>query len=62
MPNGDAVELSENDGEREVRVDGEPSDVEVPELVQLGEQVGADYCVEATRIDGDFWEVEVSAL
>ncbi len=62
LANGDAVELSENDGEREVRVDGEPSDAEVPELVQLGEQVGADYCVEATRIDGDFWEVEVSAL
>jgi hypothetical protein len=62
LDEGDAVELSQNDGEQEVRVDGEPSDAEVPELVQLGEQVGADYCVEAKRIDGDFWEVEVSAL
>ncbi len=62
LAEGDAVELSENDGEQEVRVDGEPSDASVPELLQLGEQVGADYCVEARRIDGDFWEVEVSAL
>jgi len=62
LADGDAVELSANDGEQEVRVDGEPSDAEVPELVRLGEQAGADYCVEAKRIDGDFWEVEVSAL
>jgi hypothetical protein len=62
LAEGDAVELSENDGEQEVRVDGEPSDAAVPELVQLGEQVGTDYCVEAQRIDGDFWEVRVSAL
>jgi hypothetical protein len=62
LAEGDAVELSQNDGEQEVRVDGEPSDAEVPELVQLGEQVSDDYCVEAKRIDGDFWEVEVSAL
>jgi len=62
LAEGDAVELSQNDGEQEVRVDGEPSDAQVPELVQLGEQVGDGYCVEAKRIDGDFWEVEVSAL
>jgi hypothetical protein len=59
---GDTVELTEHDGNREVRVDGEPSDAEVPELARLGERVGADYSVEATRIDGDFWEVRVSAL
>ena len=60
---GDAVELSVNDGTREVRVDGEPSDAEVPELVRVGEAVGGpNYCVEAKRIDGDFWGVEVSAL
>jgi len=62
LAEGDAVELSDNDGEQEVRVDGEPSDASVPERLQRGEQVGADYCVEARRIDGDFWEVEVSAL
>jgi hypothetical protein len=62
LPDGDKVELSENDGIRELRVDGDPSDAEIPELVQLGEQVGTNYCVEGKRIDGDFWEVRVSAL
>ncbi|MGZ4289862.1 MAG: hypothetical protein ACXVQZ_04510 [Gaiellaceae bacterium] len=62
LAEGDAVELTQNDGVRELRVDGEPSDAEIPELARLGEQVGVDYCVEARRIDGDFWEVEVSAL
>jgi hypothetical protein len=62
LAEGDSVELTENGGVRKVRVDDEPSDAEVPELVQLGEQVGADYSVEARRIDGDFWEVLVLAL
>jgi hypothetical protein len=62
LAEGDSVELSENDGDRELRVDGEPSDAEIPELTRLGEQTGPAYCVEAKRIDGDFWEVEVSAL
>ena len=62
LAEGDAIELTASDGYQEVRVDGEPSDAEVPELVQLGEQVGADYCVEAERIDGDFWEVKVTPL
>ena len=59
---GDAVELTMNDGTQELRVDGEPSNAEVPELVRLGERAGDNYCVEAKRIDGDFWDVEVSAL
>jgi hypothetical protein len=62
LAEGDTVELSENDGVRELRVDGEPSDAEIPELARLGEQVGSAYCVEGKRIDGDFWEVKVSAL
>jgi hypothetical protein len=63
LAEGDAVELSMNEGAQEVRVNGEPSDIRVPELVQLGEKLAGDnYCVEAKRIDGDFWEVEVSAL
>jgi hypothetical protein len=62
LADGDAIELTVNDGGREVRVDGKRSDAEVPELVELGERVGSDYCVEAERIDGDFWEVKVSPL
>jgi hypothetical protein len=62
LAEGDTVELSENDGEREVRVDIEPSDVEIPELARLGEQVGADYTIEAKRIDGDLWEIRATPL
>lgn len=62
LAEGDVIELLVNDGAEEVRVDGEPSDAQVPELMQFGEQKGANYCVEAKRIDGDFWEVMANAL
>lgn len=62
LPEGETIELTATGGDHEVRVDGEPSEAEVPELVELGEQAGADYCVEAERIEGDFWEVKVSPL
>ena len=63
FPDGDTLELSQSDGESELRVDGEPSHASVPvELQRLGERAGADFCVEANRIDGDSWEVRVSAL
>jgi hypothetical protein len=62
LAEGDAVEVIASDGAEEVRVDGEPSDAQVPELAQLGEQKGSSYCVEAKRIDGDFWEVMANAL
>jgi len=58
----DAIELSVNHGAQQVRVDGEPSDRQVPELEQLGEREGPNYCVEAGRIDGDFWEVKATVL
>ena len=48
---------------RELRVDGEQSDAAIPpELAELGEAAGADYFVEALRIDGDLWEVRVTAF
>jgi hypothetical protein len=63
LPEGDELELSHSWDDSELRVDGEPSHAPVPpELEQLGEQVGRDYCVAARRIDGDFWEVKVSPL
>jgi hypothetical protein len=62
LAEGDAIQLIANDGAQEVRVDGEPSDAQVPALVRLGERKGPSYCVEAERIDGDFWEVMVNAL
>lgn len=62
FPDADSVELSRKDSWDELRVDGEPSDVRIPELERLGEQVGRDFYVKAERIDGDSWEVRVSAL
>ena len=60
---GDKLELSRNGPEDELRVDGESSDAAVPpELEQLGEAAGDNFYVEATRIDGDLWEVRVTAL
>jgi len=59
---GDALVLSVRDGAAEVLVDGEPSDAQVPELDQLGQRKGSNYCVEADRIDGDVWEVRAFAF
>ena len=63
FPDGDKLELSRHGEDAELRVDGEPSDEPVPrELERVGEAVGADFYVEAERIDGDLWEVKVTAL
>jgi hypothetical protein len=60
---GATLELSRNGEDEELRVDGEPSDeVALPELEAVGAAVGESFYVEATRIDGDFWEVRVTAL
>ena len=62
-PDAEALELSQSDGVAELRVDGGPTDTPPPvELQRLGEREGADFCVEAQRIDGDYWEVKVSPL
>lgn len=62
FPDADSLELSRKDSWEETRVDGEQSDASIPELERLGERAGADFYVKAERIDGDFWEVRVSAL
>jgi hypothetical protein len=63
FPGADALELFQRDGAAQVSVNGAASDAAAPvELQRLGERVGADFCVEAKRIDGDYWEVEVSPL
>src|SRR5205085_7867233 len=60
FPDADALELSQSDGVAYLRADGEPSDATAPvELQRLGERTGGDFCVEAERIDGDYWEVKV---
>jgi hypothetical protein len=63
FPEGDKLELSHHDDSGELRVDGEASDAPVPpELERLAEASGDSYYVEAERIDGDLWEVRVTAL
>ena len=63
FPDGDKLELSHHDDSRELRVDGEPSDALVPpDLERLADTSGDSYYVEAERIDGDLWEVRVTAL
>ena len=54
---GDDVEVICRSGEISVTVDGEPSELRIPQLEQSGE-----YAAHATRIDGDFWEVEAHPL
>jgi hypothetical protein len=59
---GDEIELVENEGRTELRVDGEPWNQEIPELERAGETLGSDFVVQADRLDGDLWEIRASAL
>jgi hypothetical protein len=59
---GDEIELVENEGSTELRVDGEPWTQPIPELERAGETLGTDFVVQADRLDGDFWEIRASAL
>jgi hypothetical protein len=63
FPDGDKLEFSCHVDHGEFRVDGGPSDALVPpELERFGETAGDSFYVEAERIDGDLWEVKVTAL
>jgi hypothetical protein len=55
---GQQVELTVVGGERTLTVDGEREWGTIPEL----EQPLASYAVQARRLDGDLWELRVSAL
>ncbi len=59
---GDEIELVENEGVTELRVDGNPWTEEIPELARAGETLGSDFVVQADRLDGDLWEIRASAL
>ena len=54
---GDEIELVSRGGAVTLTVDGEPSSLRIPELEPDGDAV-----VYASRIDGDFWEVEATRL
>jgi hypothetical protein len=60
-PGGDELELVWDGTERTLRIDGEPSPIDVPELEQLGRR-HATFAVTAQRLDGTAWEVLVAPL
>jgi hypothetical protein len=57
---GESITLSVHGGERELVVDGRRSHERIPDLEALGE--GEAFAVSAERLDGNLWEVRVSAL
>jgi hypothetical protein len=60
---GDEIELASHDGEIDLKVDGEPWQGRIPELEAAGEAAnGADYVVQAERLDGNLWEIRASPL
>jgi hypothetical protein len=61
-PEGDEVVLTDADGERTLVVDGLRGFGSIPELEALGEARGQSYAVQARRLDGAIWEVEVLPL
>ena len=63
FPAGDKLELSRHGDDEELRVDGEATEAATPpELEEVGEAAGASFYVEASRIDGDLWEVRATAF
>jgi hypothetical protein len=59
---GDRIELTVNEDERSLRVDGMPSFGRVPALEQVGAARGVSYVLEAERLDGRLWEIRVAPL
>lgn len=59
---GDTAELVSSREGTTLHIDGRPSFGSAPALERAGEVVGAEYVVRAKRLEGDFWEVDVSAL
>jgi hypothetical protein len=59
---GDEAELVRQGDERSLTIDGMGRVARAPGLEAVGERLGADYVVRATRLDGDLWEVEATPL
>ena len=60
--NGEELELTVLDGQRNLTVDGERAFGSVPELERIGSREGAAYVVRARRVAGRLWEVDAAAL
>ena len=59
---GDAIEITDREGVRELKIDGERSFGSVPALEQLASAQFPDYALQAQRLDGDLWELRVDPL
>lgn len=59
---GDEAELVSSRDGRTLHVDGRPRFGSVPALERLGEAEGREYVVRASRLEGDLWEVQATAL
>jgi hypothetical protein len=59
---GDAIDITDRDGVRELKIDGERSFGSVPALEQLASAQFPDYALQAQRLDGDLWELRVDPL
>ncbi len=63
VASGEEIELTVYEGERSLRVDGMPSLGSVPALEALAESRGLDsYVVQASRLEGDLWEIRLAPL
>ena len=61
-PGGDEVTLTVSDDSRTLVVDGSQVFGSIPQLEALGEARGKSYVVQAKRLDGSIWEVEILPL
>lgn len=59
---GDTVELVKRSAQRELTLDGEPSEAALPSLEAYCDARAGDYVARADRIDDDLWEVQISPL
>jgi hypothetical protein len=59
---GEELELTVRQGERTLMVDGAPAVGDTGELEQLGAERGNDFVVQASRVDGDLWDVRILPL
>lgn len=59
---GDRAELVSTREQTVLTVDGRPAMRQAEELERIGEAEGSEYVVRATRLEGDVWEVDASAL
>jgi hypothetical protein len=59
---GESIELTRVGGRRELRVDGEHSELELPKLDAIGERRGSDYVLRAERLTETTWVVDSDVL